>query len=125
MILQFEVTGGDDLVLAFEDAADEFGDRAAHLFERYGKDLRDLTRQLTPKDTGFMANAVKYEKFGIGFEVGWFWPDFAAAGHAPYYWWVEFGKRDAPAQPSLGPAWAELQPHLLSDLNNLFRATFR
>lgn len=92
-------------------------DKAA-LMDRYGMWLMELTSELSPFDTGFMSSHVTYTPLDTGwydFEVGWYDKDFRMAGHVFYPVYQEFGTMFHPAQPSLGPAWRALSPHLERD----------
>lgn len=74
--------------------------------------LRDLTRFLAPRDTGFMGDNVRitYGDQKLAFEVGWEPADFAKAGLPYYPPFQEFGTSRHAAQPSLGPAYNDVAP---------------
>lgn len=90
-----------------------------------GELCREFTQALVPIDTSFMHDHVKtlYSDDGRVFETGWDEADFAAAGLAFYPIYVEFGTSKMQAQPSLYPAYQEVKPIFLADIQDAIRAS--
>lgn len=63
--------------------------------EKLAEDIKDQAKQLSPKDTGTLANSIKKEKKGDKWTV---------IADTDYAFYVEMGTRDQPAQPFLRPA---------------------
>jgi hypothetical protein len=97
-------------------------------FAEKGAELKARVQELTPFRTGFLRGHVRVVYFGNqttrGFEVGWYYEDFASRGYPPYYLYIEFGTSGRNATPSLGPAWARMEPLLAADLENSFLAYY-
>lgn len=85
----------------------------------------DFARALVPIDTSFMHDhvGVVFSPDGRVFEAGWDEADFDAAGLPFYPLYVEFGTSKMAAQPSLYPAYKEVQPIFLADLRDAVRAS--
>jgi len=130
-VISFQIEGVDRIVreLRARDAALQAGGR--RLISEYGAFTHDLTHQLSPYDAlelfddFHMRENIRIETSddGLSFEVGWREEDFAAEGFAPYYLFQEFGTLHMAAQPSLGPAWNDLEPHFEQDASDLLRNT--
>lgn len=106
---------------ADEQLVDAIRDEARDMSER----VRALTRRYAPKLTHFMEEHVRVfmSPSGLVWEVGWDATDFVEAGFAFYPWYQEFGTRHMDAQPSLGPASAELFPIYRENIATLIRAS--
>jgi HK97 gp10 family phage protein len=89
-----------------------------------GELCKTLTQQACPVDTWFMHDHVHttYSRKGMTFETGWREEDFTAAGLAFYPIYVEFGTRFMAPQPSLYPAYKEVQKMYLEDLRDVVQS---
>lgn len=94
---------------------------------RTANDMRELTHQLCPKDTWFMAEHIRVEHTPDyrAFEVYWDPEDFEAEGLEFYPPFVEFGTSKQRAQPSLGPAYDALSPHYSADISRNIKKALR
>ncbi len=65
-----------------------------------------VAQSLCPRDTGFMADAMRAEltRKGFGYQVGFEERDFTAAGKPFYPIFTEFGTTKMAAQPCIFPA---------------------
>lgn len=101
----------------------EAKDQIRALVQRQAESLRRLTQQFAPVDTGYMRDHVlaRYGPEGFSFEVGWDATDFIGEGKAFYPFFQEFGTARMPAQPSLGPAWREVEPRFMNALRFLLQ----
>jgi len=101
----------DALAVNFHHVDDVLQNEARQVVADTAADTVSLAFLLCPKRTQFMADHIKawFTASGLGFEVGWDATDFIEAGFAFYPYFVEFGTRFMSAQPSLGPAWDQLQ----------------
>lgn len=86
--------------------------------KRAGTRLRDIVHATVAYDTGRMHRLMRvdYSPAGLTFEAGWRAEDFLAEGEPFYPPFVEVGTYIMPAQPSLVPAWLEVQGRLRDDL---------
>ncbi len=126
MKVAYRVEGLEKVAAELERRFELTRTEKAALMDRYGMWMMETAAELSPFDTGFMASHVTYvplQKGWFDFEVGWYRKDFDLAGHPPYYFFQEFGTIHHAAQPSLGPAWRELSPHLQRDAAALIRRT--
>lgn len=98
-------------------------EEVVHLVAESGQLTKELTQFFCPVRTGFMRAHVRvwFGERGYSFEVGWDAADFLEAGLAFYPIFVEFGTRFAAAQPSLFPAYFEVQPGFVADLTEAIR----
>jgi HK97 gp10 family phage protein len=92
-----------------------------------GKFTRELTQFLAPVRTGFMRDHVRdeYSDDGLAVQVGWFADDFTSAALPFYPPFQEFGTSRMPAQPSLGPAYAEAKPIFEANLRKMLQDAIR
>lgn len=130
-MITLDVQGLDQIEaeLRRRQQAAEVGGR--RLISDYGAYTHDLTHQLSPYDvlelydTFHMRENIRIETDddGLGMEVGWREEDFTVEGFFPYYLVWEFGSTQHAAQPSLGPAWNELEPSFEEDAEQLVQAT--
>lgn len=127
-VLRLSIDNENELVLGLSRSIRGFEDQAKKVMRAAGDATREITSQLAPKgETGLLSRSVKARHFedGIGFEVGWFWQDFANANKRPYYWWVEYGSSLMEPQPSLGPAWDSVRTGLYDEIEALFARAVR
>lgn len=89
-----------------------------------GEYARELTQFFSPVDTGFMRDHVRviFGPKGYSFEVGWLEEDFINAGLAFYPIFQEYGTRNMPAQPSLTPAYREVESWYIPAMSEEIRA---
>lgn len=123
-VLSFRIAGLDRIATELEQRFARTEENKAALMDRYGMWMMETTSELSPYDTGFMSSHVTYTPLDKGwhdFEVGWYDKDFRMAGLEFYPVYQEFGTIHHPAQPSLGPAWRALSPHLKEDAAAMLR----
>lgn len=86
--------------------------------KRNGARMLELIRAYVAFDTGRMLRLarVDYSASGLTFEGGWSAQDFYAEGEPFYPPFVELGTSRMAAQPSLLPAYQEIQGRLREDL---------
>jgi hypothetical protein len=120
-VIRFQLANIDRIGQEVTARAEKYQTAAKALIEEYADATVDLTRQLVPVETGFMRDHVDkvISEDGLGFTVGWFESDFEAIGKPNYAIVIEFGAVSKPAQPSLGPAWNDLEPSFLKDVREL------
>lgn len=96
-------------------------DRVREVVVRGAADTHRLAFELCPKDTGRMARSLTTEFSPEGFVFTLFYDEeqFPDTYYPPY---VEFGTRFSPAQPSLGPAFETMAPHIADDVLAAIRA---
>lgn len=71
--------------------------------KRVGEEQRAATQAAAPKKTGFLASHTRLDLSpeGLTYTVGYSDADFAAAGLAPYFYYVILGTSRMPANPYL------------------------
>jgi HK97 gp10 family phage protein len=121
--LEFGVRNTAGLAANFHAADRDVQDAMREIMDRGADLIVDITKQLVPRDTGFMGDHVAKRRVagGLGYEVGWDASDFIAAGLAFYPVFVELGTRMMAAQPSLGPAYNYATPIIQQDARAILR----
>lgn len=91
--------------------------------KRNGSRMLELVHAYVAFDTGRMLRLVKviYSPSGLTFQCGWLAADFYAEGEPFYPPYVELGTSRMSAQPSLVPAWLEVQGKLRADVSRDMR----
>jgi hypothetical protein len=91
--------------------------------EETGEDIRALTYELCPVDTGFMREhiVVVFSEGGMVVEVGWQASDFFEAGLVFYPFFVIFGTVSMPARPVLQSAYAHFRPIHIKRVSDAMR----
>jgi HK97 gp10 family phage protein len=122
-VFELSVRNQAALVANFYSFDVEAKEQIRALVVRQAESLRNLTMSFAPVDTGYMRDHVlaRYGPEGFSFEVGWEASDFLGAGLSFYPFFVEYGTRFMPAQPSLGPAWREVEPRYTNALRYLLQ----
>lgn len=94
---------------------------------RAGGDVRDLAEQLCPVDKGNMKESIKTDFSEGGYRFAVFYdPAVFVRKRLPYYPpYVEFGTRFSGAQPTLIPAYRDVEPHYIADVSTAVRAAAR
>lgn len=127
--MRFDVTvkNRKGMVANFMKADSQARNATVGSVQKFGEDVRQLTYQLAPKDTWFMANHVedRYSPAGTVVTVGWWAEDFVSQGLNFYPPFVEYGTTSSPAQPSLGPAYEALSPFFTRDIAREMKNAFR
>lgn len=87
---------------------------------RMAQETRDLSVQLAPKSTGYMARNIKFELTPDEMEFSVFLdPDDFTGNGLPFYpLYVHQGAAGRSAQPFLQEALAEMEPFFLTDLRS-------
>lgn len=130
-MLTFTIEGADEIAAEIRRRGAALPAAGRRLIADYGAYQHDLTHQLSPYDElelyddFHMRENIRTETSddGLSMEVGWHMEDFTSEGFAPYYFFQEFGTVNMAAQPSLGPAWAELEPHFVGDAKEMLHDT--
>ncbi len=101
--------------------------RVTKLTKKYGNATKERISELSPVDTGFMEEhpEVHFGPKGFTYEAGYYANTFESAGKRFYPPYQEFGTRNHGAQPSVGPAYAEIAPLYRRDIEREIQLSIR
>lgn len=124
---RLSVRGLSALIANFSRLDDKVKNRFKILVKVTGEEVKQLSFELAPKDTQFMADHIKLRitESGLVFEVYLDPEDFARAGLPYYPPFVENGTLDSPEQPFLSPAFEAIAPYFKADAVKIWRDACR